>query len=658
MTEKHFYFTLGPVQSFVSQARRTRDFWAGSFLLSWLSAVAMKSVEAQGGEIDFPAADRAFLNWLEGKETGDKPEQGSVPNRFKATVKENFNPENVVKSVQKAWKSLSDLVYEGDLKNRVKPETQIIWDRQIKNFWDMNWVLSDEDNSAALDQRKNWRSYRSPEEAGVKCMMMTGWQELSGEDRPNEKALKKFWGNIITQGKHGIKTDLRENEYLCAIALVKRRFSRYFEDLEIKEMPDKWRLKGWKVDAGRPSVSYMAAVHWLEAVLKETKNSDEINAQFKIFHTTACQLMGGAYSEWANDVACIKDTQTNKKWQALDGNLFFESVLENINTYPDQNQANIVLRELKKLKGLVNELHDKAIPISPFYAVLMMDGDSLGTQMSDSNKQQTITKGLETFTKGVGDIIKRHNGFLIYAGGDDVLAILPLDDALDCALAVRQDYEKIFTDLNQQAEIDKKLEKMVETTISAAIEYAHIKMPLTKVLKDAHGLLDDIAKNKYGRDSIAVRVWKPNGKALEWGMPWDFAIDSISGKEKVTLQRLASQYFVKEGNEYGQLSNTFLYKIRERFDLLNPDKDQDSSLTEEEGIDLMAAEFYSSGLCESYTDGNRMIEAKALIKPLLEQCRPVYRDKDKPKEDWKKDDKVFVDAALFVRFLAQKGVNV
>ncbi|MCK4494657.1 MAG: type III-B CRISPR-associated protein Cas10/Cmr2 [Methylococcales bacterium] len=653
MTGKHFYFTLAPVQSFVSQARRTRDFWAGSFLLSWLSAVAMKSVEAQNGIIDFPAADRAFLNWLEGKETGEKPEQGSVPNRFKAMVKDNFKPENVVKSVQIAWEALATDVYNGDL-SHVGVKTKHIWDRQINSFWDMNWVLSDEVHNSALDQRKNWRSYRSPEEAGVKCMMMTGWQELSGEKRPNEKALKKFWGNIISQGKKGIKTDLRDNEYLCAIALVKRRFSRYFEHLEIQEMPDKWRLKGWKVDAGRPSVSYMAAVHWLEAVLKETKNSGDINAQFEVFHTTACQLMGSAYSEWANDIACIKNTQTNKKWQALDGNVFFESVLENINTYPEQNQASTVLQELKKLKRLLNESTDQFIPISPFYAVLMMDGDSLGTQMSVEKKQKTITNGLEKFTQGVGKIIKRHNGFLIYAGGDDVLAILPLEDALDCALAVRQDYEKIFKDLNQKAATNER----VETTISAAIEYAHIKMPLTKVFQDAHKLLDDIAKNTYGRDSIAVRVWKPGGKALEWGMPWNFAIDSTSGKEEVTLQRLANQYFVKEGNEYGQLSNTFLYKIRERFDLLNPDNAQKPVLSEEEGIDLMAAEFFSSGLCKSYMGDNKMREAKALVTPLLKQCRPVYRDKDKPEKDWGKDDKMFVDAALLVRFLAQKGVNV
>ena len=50
---QYFHFTLGPVQGFVAQARRTRDFWAGSFLLSWLSGVAMAAVRRQQGQIQF-----------------------------------------------------------------------------------------------------------------------------------------------------------------------------------------------------------------------------------------------------------------------------------------------------------------------------------------------------------------------------------------------------------------------------------------------------------------------------------------------------------------------------------------------------------------------------------------------------------------------------
>ena len=56
-----FQFTLGPVQGFVAQARRTRDFWAGSFILSWLSSVAIACIEKQGGTVQFPVPDAAYL---------------------------------------------------------------------------------------------------------------------------------------------------------------------------------------------------------------------------------------------------------------------------------------------------------------------------------------------------------------------------------------------------------------------------------------------------------------------------------------------------------------------------------------------------------------------------------------------------------------------
>ena len=82
--DQYFHFTLGPVQGFVAQARRTRDFWAGSFLLSWLSAVAMQAVIKQQGEIIFPKVSDDYLDWLENKgKSGTEPQQGCVPNRFK-----------------------------------------------------------------------------------------------------------------------------------------------------------------------------------------------------------------------------------------------------------------------------------------------------------------------------------------------------------------------------------------------------------------------------------------------------------------------------------------------------------------------------------------------------------------------------------------------
>ena len=53
--KKALRVAVGPVQGFISSGRRTRDFWAGSFLLSWLSGVAMKTVIDAGGKITIPA---------------------------------------------------------------------------------------------------------------------------------------------------------------------------------------------------------------------------------------------------------------------------------------------------------------------------------------------------------------------------------------------------------------------------------------------------------------------------------------------------------------------------------------------------------------------------------------------------------------------------
>ena len=86
MSHQYFHFSLGPVQAFVAQARRTRDFWAGSFLLSYLSAVAMRSVQNQAGDhvIVFPEMDEKLMIALDTGQGG--PSQGTVPNRFMARV--------------------------------------------------------------------------------------------------------------------------------------------------------------------------------------------------------------------------------------------------------------------------------------------------------------------------------------------------------------------------------------------------------------------------------------------------------------------------------------------------------------------------------------------------------------------------------------------
>lgn len=645
----YFHFTLGPVQGFVSQARRTRDFWAGSFILSWLAAVAIQATECQGdSKVLFPHADPDYMAWLVGKGTKNKPTQGSIPNRFKglmAAVDPDFQPEAVVAAVQEAWKVLAEIVWEADLKAHSNGVQRNIWDRQISNFWDMSWVITeDKDDSSALDKRKNWRTYTPPEEPGVKCAMMDGWQELSGEKCPDRKAMNVFWDKVRIMGSNDMKIDLRKNEALCAIAFVKRRFSRHFAKLD-HPMQQGWQLKGWKVPSAMPSVTYMAAVHWLEKALN---TADELT--LNTFFTEA-EKLAGEYSEWDTQIKCLTEAWGKHEWKALDGNIFFESALENPNIFEDQKQAEKVLKALNAVRTSTSPTLPKP---TPFYAILLMDGDSLGSHMSNPDLHHSITQGLADFTKGVPDIVKQENGFLIYAGGDDVLAILPLEDAITCAAKLRKHYLDCFTAKPAQGGQKERLH--IPTTLSGAIEFVHIKTPLTKVLHDAHHLLDEVAKDGRGRDALAIRVWKPGGLQLEWAQPWEIAL--IPQTNQTYLEKIAES-FQTIGKNDDQFSNKFFYKIRERFAMLNPEKgsQQASVLSDDNALAVLAMEYLNSGKSDMKT----MDQAKDHLHPLLIQCRPVTRilkdHKEQPIADWKRSERLEADGALLVRFLAQKGVE-
>ena len=100
---------------------------------------------------------------------------------------------------------------------------------------------------------------------------------------------------------------------------------------------------------------------------------------------------------------------------------------------------------------------------------------------------------------------------------DDVCAILPLDTALKAADAIRKAYVMGFVRYGEDgaeelqgtvppgtAKLGLHLGKADKISISGAIVIAHHKEPLREVLRDAHTVLDGIAKERAGRDALAT----------------------------------------------------------------------------------------------------------------------------------------------------------
>ncbi len=388
-------------------------------------------------------------------------------------------------------------------------------------------------------------------------------------------------------------------------------------------MPDDRTLHGWRVNPRTPSTLDLAAAHWLAHAMR-----DEAEPVLHGLHQAAARLPFAPDDCGINRLRCVREASRLQKWPALNSSVLFSHVLDNARECPDQPAA----RAMKKALSALNIKE----PPSPFYAILLMDGDKLGELLRQAGSK--VSRALETFTRQVPDVVDGHNGFLIYAGGDDVLALLPLEDALQCAADLRQCYVAAFATQG------------LHSTLSGAVEYAHVKTPLTRILGDAHHLLDDIAKTQCGRDAIAVRVWKPGGQALQWAMPWARALE----ENRLKIEQLADQLT----EQHAPLSSKFLYKIREYFDRLNPGSATEKAIfSGEEALALLAVDYLASGVNEGRRDKLKLDDAKRIIEPLLEQCRPVVRHKNDSTVKFSTSKRLEADGALLVRFLAHKGVE-
>ena len=453
--------SIGPVQGFIQQSRRTRDLWGSSYLLAFLAAHAAHGVRKAGGKIVHPLVDEdPLFRWVGGQREGEPPQTGSLPNHFSAEVNEADAHQVAragVAASRHAWTAVCDAVW----RRFVEPcasmgaGTQEIWRRQTQSFWEVTWVVGPHSSTGVLPpmaRRKYWRSHRLPDEPGDKCTVMPALQELSGHlAAPRGRAAQKsFWTAVRSRAG---ELNVRSNERMSSVAFVKRMFPETGA-----------RALGWSVDPHRwPSTRDIA-----ERGQPEARLSD-----------------GGEP------------------------------------------------------------------PV--FHAVVVADGDRLGwlaRQMDDGG----VSRALARFTRRIDDVVCRHHGVTVYAGGDDVLALLPVHSALRCAEAMATLYGDMFAgETTDQALLRR-------ATLSAGVAFAHVAVPLGGVIREARRLLDDVAKNGNGRDSLAVAVLKPGGLHSEWVTTW--RRNEITGESTAAVEAVMSltNHLAAHESEPG-VSSSLLYRL-------------------------------------------------------------------------------------------------
>lgn len=528
----HLAFSIGPVQEFVAQARRTRDLWAGSWLLSYLSETALAAAEEAGGTSVIPYRQDVGP----GEVTSVKTAVGGYPNRFELA----FDDENTaVKAAEAAkeaflknWDTISNAVWDeivGDVADKGNG-TRGIWDRQVSDFWELSWIVgTPEGKTLGLESaaRKNFRSVPATEEAGLKCSLMGSLQELSGHfGRGAGEKQSSFWEALSNHKKVGMH-DLRPNgERLCAIALIKRLFPKVIEKAIPKASEALTLQTSW------PSTAFFAAHSFLET-LDERAGKDYVRT-----------AVSAGIGEGERDAAKACEVP----WATIDAQAWYRSGLQ-------QNDWGIDSVDLLK-KPLTDIYKQSGFEPLPCYAMLIMDGDSMGALLQDLDEPSKLSRCLGTFAANVDGIITGHKGRTIYAGGDDVLALLPPREALLAAKELVKAYAQAF-DGNNAA------------TLSGAIVFSHWRYPLRQVIREAHKLLDDVAKDATGRDALAIGVLLGSGMNAVWSAPWK-VVDGES--DLPSLEDMIPRFSTEDANaESTQFNASYLYTLRQRFQKLFQD---------------------------------------------------------------------------------------
>lgn len=499
-------FTIGPVQEFIAQARRTRDLWFGSQLLSELSKTAALQLKEYEGELIFPYLGQDMIRDKE------RLDNLRVANKILALVRTS-DPKEIAlmvrKSVTNHWLSYANEAKQllGDSIN------QAMGDRQVKDLIEFHaaWTLLENENGYAdalkqterlLDARKSLRDFKQNEPG-----------QLYGEPKSSLDGGRE--SVLLPSKSHKyIRYGIKQKEKLDAISLVKRL-----------------SLKINKQESSFPSVCDMAFEHFK----KDFTDNDDLSRQVNNFYTT----IRNEYSTKLN----LNENRT----EDYDSRLFYTSRIEDF--VEEQGIGGLTEDERQKIiQSITSDMLDlyKIIKIqpTPYYAFMLCDGDRMGDWLRNIRTyraHQEFSNQLSKFSSKAREIVEQEReGKLIYSGGDDVMAYMPLYRCLDVADGLQKAFAEIMSAIPGST-------GGKGPTLSIGIAIVHMLEPLSEVRKLALRA-EKMAKTQ--RNELAIIYQKRNGGDLmNISLPFD-------------LKPVETIKVLQECFQAGLFSFQFAYELR------------------------------------------------------------------------------------------------
>ena len=653
-------FQIGPVQSFISQARKTIDLWAGSYLLSYLTAHAMEVVIREYGpdHLIFPQVRGNALidhlltdilgDALELSDAGRSKRQANelllptLPNRFLALIPANDTKiqEKCEKAVIQAWQEICCDVHDF-VDERMRddfPEWDELWEEQRDTFPRVEATVqpllspraaieglgrgqppaAHSDNQHPVALNKHWaencvgeegrkyydpRNYRNRwDEANHRSTMIdeTG-QNLSDNDRPEIVNPGYAWSlsYMMAEWKFGARKASRAFQQSGAFGCGRSLRQKY-------EIP-KDQLTGDSEVLGSSDWETFWQAVAKDEVLGGQRHFPNGNQRFGLL-TVVKRLFAKAHLNrvFEFDVHRTLGDKIKSTYEIATG--------ERCPFDRDE-------------EGLIDNLRgDK------YYAVLCLDGDGMGKWLSGENAPPLLGQlsgaGIKEFFKAnwsspsgeklpaeevprtltpsyhaafsealanfasycVQPVVEKFGGQVIYAGGDDVLAMVPAAKALECADALQMTFRGLKPrDKSTRAAkamldiFDYSWSEMIEknypagflkleatgggrpawpmllpgprATASVGIAVAHIKAPMQEAIQTARDA--ESAAKDAGRDGFCLTVMKHSGETHSFTAQWQPVERWTVQSNRPDLLPIWRE--VLDGLRKGMLSNRFVY---------------------------------------------------------------------------------------------------
>ncbi|MEZ4618472.1 MAG: type III-B CRISPR-associated protein Cas10/Cmr2 [Caldilineaceae bacterium] len=509
-------FSIGPVQSFIATARRTQDLYVSSSLLSHLAKVGVKAAEQAKAKLIYPV-----------QIDGQWP--ASVPNRFVAevdTTQINQIATAIEGAIQREWQTIADKTQKYFAKLAPQQGWEAAWHRQVDGWLETHWAAWrwEEVNESygqafhraglAMDARKRIRDFPKWPEPGEKCTL-SGVHEALGPDTFDRQRIRDFWQKIA-ESNSVMPSELRSGERLSAISTIKRFAAK--DIVGVTEL-------GYR---RFPSTSSIAAASFRQSLLEQWEDlGDIVNA-----HLQALEALGVtrfAEPEPFPYLLAIKERVAEaKRLLSYDGDFFYqetfepERLKEALGKPADEAKRQKAIKTLSALLTAAANHNQKIAPPHLYLAVLVLDGDRMGKLLSSCNsveQHQKISRVLAQFAQTTVQRIVEvdHPGSLVYAGGDDVLALMPVN----VAIAVAQKIQSALSQALQNAlRTEGREQESSRPTASAGIAIAHHIQPLEGALRAARSA-EHAAKEELGRNALVVDVVRRSGEKQRVGMKWD-----------------------------------------------------------------------------------------------------------------------------------------